>query len=166
VALNSVGNVCRYLIDFRTKILKIPPDFSKPVGKSVGNCVSDHACIGFSASVGDSVVKHADRPGSLTAARQECAPSVSDVVGKSVGDCGRGCNFFATLDKISMGHNPSVMVAKSCNCFATLDKISTGHNPSVYPSVLLSSFCMFCLYCLSILLHKRLNCNLIACTTQ
>jgi hypothetical protein len=58
--LGSGIKFCWYLIDFRTKILKIPPDFSKPVGKSVGNCVSDHACIGFSASVGDSVVKHAD----------------------------------------------------------------------------------------------------------
>jgi hypothetical protein len=39
VALNSVSNFRRYLIDFHTKILKIPPDFSTSVSKFVSKCL-------------------------------------------------------------------------------------------------------------------------------
>jgi len=38
----------------------------------------------------------------------ECAPSVGECVGISVDDCGRGCNFFATLGKIPTVTSPSV----------------------------------------------------------
>ena len=65
VALNSV----RYLIDFRTKFLKIPPDFLKFIVKSVDNYVSDHVRIGFAAFVSDSIETRVDRPGILTIAR-------------------------------------------------------------------------------------------------
>jgi hypothetical protein len=60
VALNSVGDIRWYLIDFRTKILKIPPDFRRPSVIAVGNCVSEHARIGFAAPVGNSVSNCAD----------------------------------------------------------------------------------------------------------
>ena len=57
VALNSVGNFRRYLIDSCAKISKIPPYFSKSVGKSIGNCAPEHARIVFSAFVGKTVGK-------------------------------------------------------------------------------------------------------------
>jgi hypothetical protein len=57
VALNSVSNIRRYLIETRAKISKIPLYFLKSIGKSVGNCAPEHAHIGFAASVGKSVSK-------------------------------------------------------------------------------------------------------------
>jgi len=69
VALNSIGNFSRYLIDFRTKISKIPPDFLTSVSKPVGNSLSKHGRIGFDASIEKSVGNYADRPGSLTVVR-------------------------------------------------------------------------------------------------
>ena len=65
----------------------------------------------------------------------ECASSVGECVGISVGEYGRGRNFFATLGKIPTSNIlsvwPSVIVAKCHNVFATLGKISTGNNLSV-----------------------------------
>jgi len=57
VALNSISNIRRYLIETRAKISKIPLYFLKSIGKSVGNCAPEHAHIGFAASVGKSVGK-------------------------------------------------------------------------------------------------------------
>jgi hypothetical protein len=65
----------------------------------------------------------------------ECASSISECVGISVGESGKGRNFFATLSKIPMNNIlsvwASVIVAKCHNVFATLSKIPTGNNPSV-----------------------------------
>jgi hypothetical protein len=57
----SVSKFHRYIFEFRTKILKIPPKFSKFVGIEV----SKHARIEIAASVG----KWTNRPRTLTVAR-------------------------------------------------------------------------------------------------
>jgi hypothetical protein len=66
VALNSIGNVRQYSFEIRTKILKIPSDFSIFVEKSIGNCASEHAHIRFAMFVGKSIGNYA---GSLTVMR-------------------------------------------------------------------------------------------------
>ena len=104
VALNSVSNFCRYLIDFRTKILKIPLDFLMSVGKSVGNCMLEHAHISFAASFEKVVGNCADRKAMWQSCVLECAPSINE----SIGDYGRGRNFFATLGEIPTSHISSV----------------------------------------------------------
>ena len=45
----------RYFFEFRTKILKIPPDFLKSVSKSIGKKMLQHGRIGFATSIGDSI---------------------------------------------------------------------------------------------------------------
>jgi hypothetical protein len=45
----------RYFFEFRTKILKIPPDFLKSVSKSIGKKMSENGRIGFATSIGDSI---------------------------------------------------------------------------------------------------------------
>ena len=64
VALNSVGNVRWYFLNFPLKF-ENPSRFSKSVGTSVDKQVSEHARIEFAASVG----KCADQPRCLTVAR-------------------------------------------------------------------------------------------------
>jgi len=70
--------------------------------------VSEHERFSFAASVGKSIGKCANRPGALTGVRFGIAPTVGESVGISVGDYGRGFNFFATLGQIPTGASPSV----------------------------------------------------------
>jgi hypothetical protein len=69
VALNLVGNFRRYILNFSPKFVEIPPEFSISVGNSVDIEVLEHTHIGIAKSVGESVGKRTDRPGTLTVAR-------------------------------------------------------------------------------------------------
>jgi uncharacterized membrane protein len=137
--------------------------------------VSEHARIGFVASIGNCAnrldILTVVRIGMCTIHRWRRRYICRWCVSISVSDCGRGCNFFATLCEIPMGQNLSVLLSmivagavivlqlsvkyrrvrivgiavadcgRGCNVFATLCEIPTGHSPSVLLSVIVAKCC-------------------------
>jgi len=70
---------------FAPKFSKIPPYFSTFVRKSVSNCVSDHGCIGFVASVSKSIgTVPTDRQSDRRALWNVHHPSMNESVYSSV----------------------------------------------------------------------------------
>jgi hypothetical protein len=77
--------------------------------------VSEHARIGFVASIGNCANRLDNltvvRIGMCTIHRWRRRYICRWCVSISVSDCGRGCNFFATLCEIPMGQNLSVLLS-------------------------------------------------------
>ena len=138
VALNSVGNIRRYLIETRAKISKIPPYFSISVGKSIGNCVPEHTSIGFATSVGKF----------WQACASVCVPSSvnTSVYTSVIMACLSVYTSVIILTSVRFGLcairrvHPSVIVAKCRIFFPTLCEIPTGICLSVYPSVIVTKY--------------------------
>jgi len=92
VALNSVGNVRWYFLNFPLKF-ENPSRFSKSVAHpSINRCQSTSALNLPLPSVNVLTDLAVWQSHAL-----EFAPSVGDSVGKHIGDCGMGWNFFLQL---------------------------------------------------------------------